>query len=88
MSDADATPEPKSDSDGTPGQRKRILLVPDGVFRSRLVICDKCEHFSRITRLCAVCHCVMPFKARLAGARCPEGKWRHFVPPPKPWSDS
>ncbi len=61
----------------------RKFAAPEGVVKSRLAICAKCEHYNTTTRLCGKCHCVMPFKARMAGAKCPEGKWHRFVRPPK-----
>jgi|GEM_PF-6041839 len=44
----------------------------------RLRICFECEHVHRIgktIKTCTVCGCVLNFKARLNGQKCPKGKW-------------
>ncbi len=45
---------------------------------TRLSICAACEHAvvrPLVGIQCAVCHCVMAVKTRIASASCPVGKW-------------
>lgn len=58
-----------------------IDRVPSAEVVRRLSICDECEHgvpcardSSRVFR-CSVCRCVLALKTRLAGERCPVGRW-------------
>jgi hypothetical protein len=39
----------------------------------RLETCKACEHFKN--GFCGKCGCVMLAKARMATAKCPDGKW-------------
>lgn len=39
----------------------------------RLETCKACEHFKG--GFCGKCGCVMIAKARMATAKCPDGKW-------------
>lgn len=58
-----------------------IDRAPSVVTERRLAICNGCEHCvpckrdpSRACR-CSVCRCVLSLKTRLAGERCPVGRW-------------
>jgi len=66
---------------------KKKFFVPEGVTKSRLQICSKCEHYNLTTKMCGVCHCIMPLKARLASTKCPKKKWHAFVRPTKRMSE-
>jgi len=43
--------------------------------KRRLDICSRCDHYNATLKMCAVCGCVMPAKARLKNASCPKGFW-------------
>ena len=60
----------------------RQFRAPEGVAKSRMAICQKCEHFSAV-KMCKVCKCLMPAKVHIAASQCPEGKWGKFVRPRK-----
>lgn len=83
MTEADDPPPESPVTDDASGWFAKRFMAPDGVVRSRLAICAKCEHFNQTTKFCGICHCVMPFKAKMAGTKCPKGKWHPFVRPPK-----
>ena len=40
---------------------------------ARLAICKTCPFYK--LRTCMKCGCFMPFKTKLKGQVCPEGKW-------------
>jgi len=55
-------------------QRRNYIAnkeVAKKVSKERLKICKGCENFNHLAKTCGVCHCVMPFKVKLAGASCP-----------------
>jgi len=58
------------------------LFVPAGIAKSRLAICNNCEHYTA-AKFCKKCHCIMPAKVHFAGTRCPIKKWGSFVKPTK-----
>lgn len=41
--------------------------------QERLAICKACPFYK--LRTCTKCGCFMPFKTKLLGQSCPEGKW-------------
>lgn len=41
----------------------------------RLAICNTCESYLALPKMCKHCKCVMPFKVRIKKATCPIGKW-------------
>ena len=41
--------------------------------KERLAICKECKFYK--LRTCTKCGCFMPFKTKLKGQECPEGKW-------------
>ena len=53
---------------------------PD-VRKDRYDICKGCERFSKITKSCKECGCVMALKTVLADAQCPLGKWGRVSQP-------
>jgi hypothetical protein len=42
--------------------------------KQRLKICSDCKNLTKF-KVCKLCLCFMPLKARLIGAKCPENKW-------------
>jgi hypothetical protein len=44
---------------------------------SRVRTCQNCErnYWIAKTLWCSICKCFIPAKARVADAKCPEGKW-------------
>ena len=44
-------------------------------YEQRLSVCEKCDKYIGLAKICGVCKCFMPFKVRLKKAQCPEGKW-------------
>lgn len=54
---------------------KNIGRVTESVKESRLAICRECEFFVTLTQQCTKCLCIMPAKAGLPHAFCPEHKW-------------
>lgn len=43
--------------------------------KRRLVMCESCDSFKTILKVCNECHCFMPLKARMPSMSCPLGKW-------------
>jgi recombinational DNA repair protein RecR len=41
---------------------------------ARMETCEGCENL-QVTKQCAICHCFMPAKVRLARSSCPKGLW-------------
>ena len=41
---------------------------------SRLKVCDNCPHLNKF-KVCKICKCFMPLKARIKRAECPLKKW-------------
>lgn len=52
----------------------------DAVIKSRLDLCNACEHFKKNGSRCKLCHCFMKLKTELAEAKCPIGKWGSVEP--------
>ena len=42
---------------------------------ARLALCNECDFYLRLPKMCKKCHCVMPFKVQIEQAKCPIGKW-------------
>lgn len=51
------------------------LTVSSDVFDARMQVCKACPSFKRDTEQCGECLCFLQAKARLAGMKCPLGKW-------------
>jgi hypothetical protein len=41
----------------------------------RYNICESCDRFFKIARMCKECGCLMNIKTNLKDATCPIGKW-------------
>lgn len=54
---------------------KNMNRVPSLIKEERLAICRECPFFIHATQQCKKCGCIMPQKAKLADAFCPEHKW-------------
>jgi len=55
--------------------KEDTMYASDKIAEERMSICNNCEFFFKFTKQCKVCMCVMPWKATLADATCPKGKW-------------
>ena len=53
------------------------LLVPQHIADARRLLCNSCEHRTRIG-LCAKCGCVIAAKVKVAITQCPVGKWNRY----------
>lgn len=45
------------------------------VYEERIDTCLQCSACTPV-RVCAVCKCIIPLKAKFTNASCPEGRWR------------
>lgn len=45
------------------------------VYKSRINICEGCEHLIPLLKQCFKCGCLMEIKTRITDAQCPIGKW-------------
>ena len=45
------------------------------MYEKRIEICKSCEFFDKSFKRCKDCGCFLITKARLPGAKCPQGKW-------------
>jgi len=50
--------------------KKDIQMAAD-----RLAICEKCEWYLKLPKMCRHCGCLMPFKVKIKAAGCPMRKW-------------
>ena len=41
----------------------------------RLQLCESCDKYIKLAKICSECKCFMPVKTRLRFANCPIGKW-------------
>ena len=57
---------------------KNMNRAPSAVVQERLDICKTCPFFRSSIKQCKRCGCIMPQKAKLADAFCPEHKWGKF----------
>lgn len=57
---------------------KNMNRAPSSVVAERLEICKTCPFFRSSIQQCKKCGCIMPQKAKLADAFCPEHKWGKF----------
>lgn len=44
--------------------------------QARYSICQQCDLFDSVLKICNSCGCVMPAKVKLANSECPEGFWK------------
>ena len=57
---------------------KNMNRAPSNIVRERLDVCKSCPFFRSGIQQCKKCGCIMPQKAKLADAFCPEHKWGKF----------
>jgi ribosomal protein L32 len=57
-----------------------LKTVSEEVKLQRLSICNSCEDFSRVMKICKQCGCYAPAKAMFAAAMCPSEKWLQAAP--------
>jgi len=57
---------------------KNMNRAPSDVVAKRLEICRSCPFLIKATEQCKKCLCIMPQKAKLADAYCPEHKWEVY----------
>jgi hypothetical protein len=43
--------------------------------KQRMSICQSCDQYAKVIRVCNECYCFMPLKTRLTSVTCPLGKW-------------
>jgi len=51
------------------------LTVSEQSFNSRMECCGKCDKHVKSLNQCGECGCFLAVKAKLAGMKCPLGKW-------------
>ena len=61
-----------------PVKMRLPLKAPSEQVAARAAECDNCEelYIAKGWRICAACNCQLEFKALLARASCPKGKWK------------
>lgn len=45
----------------------------------RIQICESCDKYIKLAKICSECKCFMPVKTRLRFASCPLGKWSEKI---------
>jgi hypothetical protein len=50
-------------------------MQPGSFAERRYEMCKSCENFMGRSKMCKICNCMMPLKARLPSQTCPAGKW-------------
>jgi len=51
------------------------LTVSGEEFAKRMASCQGCEKHIKATNQCGECFCYLALKGKLAGMKCPLGKW-------------
>ncbi len=41
----------------------------------RLKVCEDCDKYLKMAKICSACKCFMPLKTRLRQTKCPLEKW-------------
>ncbi len=41
----------------------------------RLKVCEGCDKYLKMAKICSACKCFMPLKTRLRQTKCPLEKW-------------
>lgn len=41
----------------------------------RLKVCEECDKYLKMAKICSACKCFMPLKTRLRQTKCPLEKW-------------
>lgn len=54
---------------------KGVLGNIQEMSKSRLAICETCEHYDLKKEQCLKCRCFMRYKTVIPGSKCPIGKW-------------
>ncbi len=64
-------------SDIVEGWKNLIFNDPETeeVGKQRMLICMRCDQYSKLNKTCRVCGCFMPAKVRLKNRNCPVQKW-------------
>ena len=44
----------------------------------RVKICETCDKYIKMAKICGDCKCFIPAKSRLRYANCPLNKWERF----------
>lgn len=44
-------------------------------YQTRLSICNRCPKYSTL-KICKLCLCIIPIKAKLKSQSCPQGLWK------------
>ena len=55
--------------------KEKNLLANEKTTEQRLGICNRCEHYVHMIKLCKKCGCIMPLKTKIQSANCPLKKW-------------
>jgi hypothetical protein len=55
------------------------FIVNKEISKKRYEICQRCEKFSKKTKLCNLCRCFMPGKVKISLSSCPLNKWQEDV---------
>lgn len=56
-------------------QKVRNVYLKAEEAYERIKICESCDKYIRLAKICSECKCFMPSKTRLRFAECPIGKW-------------
>lgn len=51
------------------------ILVSTEIEKTRIEVCNSCEHLFNLTRNCKKCGCFVDAKAKIKGQHCPINKW-------------
>ena len=54
---------------------KNVYLKTDEAYE-RVKICESCDKYLRLAKICGECKCFVPAKSRLRYANCPLNKWK------------
>lgn len=55
--------------------RGKIQFSEKTLAEERIIVCERCEHFKKISRQCGQCGCFVDAKVKFLHSGCPINKW-------------
>lgn len=55
-------------------QEEAAIMLP--LSRERLKVCNTCNSYNKVVKVCSECYCFMPIKSMFKDVKCPLGKWK------------
>lgn len=49
--------------------------APESIITQRRSICEICDKYNKMIKICTECKCFVPFKTSVSVSNCPLNKW-------------